>query len=153
MGEVIVNHTWDKLSNGKIKVDGSAVVTWNFNDQSRHVTHTATWTELASGVSGEGSGDQIQKVLAGGLTEGILVDGSRTWKGAKGTWDLEIDGVQMRWIDPVPQAGSYTLHTLADKSATLTFARVDADTIQVTVTVASGNGSFKFNVNSLGAVR
>jgi len=151
MGEVKVNHTWDKLSNGKIAVNGSAVVTWNFNDQSRHVTHTATWTDLASGVSGEGSGDQIQKVLAGGLTEGIQVDGSRSWKGAKGTWDLAIDGVQMRWIDPVPQAGGYTLHTPADKSATLSFARVDADTIQVTV--ASGKGNFKFNVNSLGVVR
>ncbi|MDX2054995.1 MAG: hypothetical protein SFV15_21510 [Polyangiaceae bacterium] len=150
MGSVVVNHTWDKLSNGKIEVSGTATVTWNFNDQSRHVVHSATWRNLSTGLSAEGSGDRVQTVLAGGLGEGIQVDGSRTWKGPRGTWDLAIDGVQMRWIDPVPQAGSYTLHTPSDKSATLSFSRVDANTIAVTV--SSGRGNFKFNVTALGIV-
>lgn len=150
MGEVQVNHTWDKLSDGRVEVTGSAVVTWNFSDQSRHVTHSASWRNLTSGATAEGSGDRTQTVLAGGLVEGIRVDGSRTWKGPRGSWDLAIDGVEMRWIDPVPQAGSYTLHTPSDKSATLAFARVDADTIAVTV--SSAKATFKFNVNSLGAV-
>ena len=51
----------------------------------------------------------------------------------------------MRWDDPVPQAGRYTLATPFDKMLALDFARVDSDTIQVTV--SGPRRSFSFDVS------
>jgi hypothetical protein len=148
--QVLVDHTWTDLSNGKVKVSGTAHVTWDLDDQYRKVQHDLTWTRLSDGRTGHGTGDRTQKPLAGGLTEGIQVDGSRTWTGAAGRWDLAIEGVEMRWADPVPQAGTYRLATPKGRSLELSFKRVDGDTIEVTL--ASGGRSFHFNVNGTGAV-
>ncbi len=147
-GGVEVDHTWTGFSNGKLKVDGTAKVTWSKAEASRRVEHSLTWTRLADGRTGTGTGDRTQKALDGGIAVGFREDGSRAWEGPKGRWDLGIAGVEMRWADPVPQAGTYTLTTPNDKSLTLSYARVDADTIKVTV--ASGGRSFSFDVNALG---
>lgn len=146
-GNVEVDHTWTDLSNGKVEVTGSAQVTWNFADGERRVQHELTWTRISDGKQGTGSGDRTQSVLEGGLFEGIQVDGSREWKSDGGQWDLAIDGVQMRWVDAVPQAGQYVLRTPKGKSAKLAFERVDSTKIQVTV--SSGDKSFDFNVITL----
>ena len=150
MNEVVVDHVWIKLSDGVVELDGSAHVTWNFSDQTRHVVHDVSWTHLASGRTGKGTGDRTQRALAGGIAEGIQIDGSRSWSGARGNWDLAIDGVQMRWSDPVPQAGSYSLSTPFDKSVSMSFSRVDDDTIQVTV--AGPKRDFSFTVSKAGAI-
>lgn len=150
-GEVIVEHTWDKLQNQRVSVSGSATVTWNFQDPSRHVVHDLTWTRLSDGRTGEGSGDTVQKPLAGGLAEGISVNGDREWKGQKGTWDLAIDNVEMRWADPIPQAGSYELTAPSGKTATLSFKRIDADTIEADF--VTGNKTYTFIVNKDGSVQ
>lgn len=150
VGNVVVNHTWTNLSNGRVELNGSAEVTWSAANKSRHVVYTATFKRLSDGRQGTGSGDVTQSVLEGGLVEGISVNGSRSWQGARGTWDLAIDGIEMRWVDPVPQAGSYTLGTPYGKSVTLSFQRVDADTI--TVKVESGRVKFSFDVTSQGAI-
>src|SRR5258706_8988439 len=91
--EVIVDHTWTDLSNGRVKLNGNATVTWNFTEKTLHVVHTANWTRLSDGFNVTGEGDRTQTVLSGGLTEGIRVDGSRSWKSVRGQWDLAIDGV------------------------------------------------------------
>lgn len=148
-GDVQVHHEWTGLSNGKVSVTGKADVTWSSSDKSRHVVHDLKWTRLSDNMTGEGTGDRTQVPLSGGVIEGIEVNGSRSWTGPKGTWDLAIDGVQMRWEDPVPQSGSYTLGTPFNKSMSLTFSRVDADTIRCTV--ASGGREFHFDVTKLGA--
>ena len=71
--------------------------------------------------------------------------------GERGHWDLAIDGVQMRWTDPVPQAGSYTLTTpFNGKSVSMSFDRVDDDTIQVTV--EGPRRSFDFTVSKAGVI-
>jgi hypothetical protein len=150
MNEVLVDQVWTQLSNGVVTLDGSAHVSWNFSDQTRHVVHDVTWTQIASGRRGRGTGDRTQKPLAGGITQGIQIDGSRSWTGERGTWDLAIDGVQMRWTDPVPQAGSYSLHTPFDKSVSMSFSRVDEDTIKVTV--AGPKRDFSFTVSKAGAI-
>jgi hypothetical protein len=150
MNEVEVDHVWNAFSNGQVKLDGSAKVTWNFADQTRHVVHDVTWTQLGTGRTGKGTGDRTQKPLSGGITEGIQVDGTRTWTGARGNWDLAIDGVQMRWSDPVPQSGSYSLNTPFDKSVSMSFSRVDSDTIKVTV--AGAKREFSFTVSKAGAI-
>lgn len=148
--QVIVDHTWTDLSNGTVKVNGTAHVTWDLDDQFRHVQHDVTWTRLRDGKTGRGTGDRTQRPLAGGLTEGIQVDGSRSWQGSAGRWDLAIEGVQMRWADPIPQAGTYRLATPKGRSIAATFERIDGDSIRVTL--SSGNRSFKFTVNGGGNV-
>lgn len=148
--EVVVEHEWTNFSNGVVELDGTAHVTWSAANQTRHVVHDFTWTQLGSGRTGKGTGDRTQRPLAGGIAEGIQIDGTRSWTGAKGTWDLGIDGVQMRWSDPVPQAGTYSLHTPYDKSVSLGFSRLDSDTIAVTVT--GPKRDFSFTVSKAGAI-
>jgi len=150
MNEVVVDHVWTHLSNGLVELDGTAHVTWSFSDQTRHVVHDVKWTHIASGRTGQGTGDRVQKPLAGGIAQGIQIDGSRSWTGPRGTWDLAIDGVQMRWSDPVPQAGSYSLSTPFDKTVSMSFSRVDDDTIKVTV--AGPKHDFSFTVSKAGAI-
>jgi hypothetical protein len=149
-GSLVVDHEWDGLSNGVVTVSGTAHVTWSSATSSRTVDHELHWRRLADGREGTGGGHRVQTVLSGGLVEGIRVDGQRYWEGASGRWDLDIDNVEMRWVDPVPQSGTYSLDTPFGKSATLTFSRVDADTIAVTF--ATGRVDFTFNVTSAGAI-
>lgn len=146
--QVIVDHTWTNLSNGVVKVTGTAHVTWDFDDKFRNVKHDLTWTRIRDGRTGHGTGDRTQRPLANGLKEGIETDGTWSWEGKGGKWDLVVDNVEWRWQDPVPQAGSYKLSTPKSKSLTLSFARVDDDTIKVTV--SNGKNSFSFNVNKIG---
>lgn len=149
--QVLVHHEWTDLSNGKVTLNGSADVTWDFQAKSRHVVHNVTWKRVLDGFSVTGEGDRTQTALAGGLVEGIQVDGTRSWSSVRGEWNLVIDGVEMRWVDPVPQAGSYTLLTPKNKKLGLAFERVDEDTIQVTVSNASR--SFSFDVTKAGSVQ
>ena len=150
-GELVVEHVWDGLSDGSVRVDGSAQVTWSAADSSRNVVHELTWTREIDGFSVVGGGDRTQTALAGGVLEGIEIDGDRYWTSKRGDWDLIVDGVEVRWQDPVPQAGTLDLATPFDgKYAKLTFERVDEDTIRVTV--SSGSESFEFDVSKLGAI-
>lgn len=148
--EVLVEHTWTELSNGVVKVSGTAKVTWDFADKERRVEHDLTWTRIRDGRTGRGQGNRTQKPLPGGIAEGIQVDGSRSWTGEAGRWDLSIEGVQARWQDPVPQAGTYRLASPKGRSLALSFSRVDEDTIEVSLT--NGTRTFKFKVNSIGDV-
>lgn len=147
-GDVQVNHAWDSLSNTVVSVSGSAEVTWSLKQGSRNVVHELTWTRLSDGRQGTGSGNRTQTALDGNILTGIEVDGVRTWVGQSGTWETSINNVEMRWIDPVPQSGSYSLATPFGKSLSMAFERVDEDTIKVTL--SSGNRSFSFNVNKAG---
>lgn len=144
---VRLDHVWEALSNGRVEVDGTATVEWNFEDPSRHVVHDAVWRRLADGRTGEGSGDRLQRPLGSGIGEGFRVDGARHWKGKRGNWDLAIDGVEMRWIDPVPQAGTYTLDTPFDKQVGVAFERQSEARIRVTV--SGPRRSFDFDVVTL----
>ncbi len=154
--QVLVDHTWVDLSNGTVKVNGTAHVTWagepapHTPQWFRRVQHDLTWTRVRDGKTGHGSGDRTQRPLAGGLAEGIQVDGSRTWQGPAGRWDLAIESVQMRWADPIPQSGTYRLATPKGRSLEVTFERIDADSIRVTL--KSGSRSFRFMVNGVGNV-
>jgi hypothetical protein len=148
-GQLLVTHQWTALTNGVIEVSGNATVTWSGADASRNIQHELTWTRLSDGKTATGSGDRTQTLLSGGLLEGIQVDGTRSLVTDAGKWHLDIDEVEMRWIDAVPQSGNYTLDTPAGKQITMTFNREDADTIKVTV--ASGPHSFDIEVTTLPA--
>lgn len=145
-----VEHEWLELSNGLVSLDGTATVAWDFGAQTRRVTHETRWTSLRTGRVVEGAGDRVQQRVTENGVEGIRVDGSRSWEGERGSWELDIDGVRMRWADPIPDMGIYTLSTPFDKTLSMSFARVDEDTIRVTV--ASGERDFDFTVSKLGVV-
>jgi len=149
---VEVDHAYADLSNGKVKVSGSAHVTWSATEHSRHVVHQLTWTRLSDNRTGTGSGDRTQTLLdpAQGLLGGIRIDGNRHWQGQRGQWDLAITGVEVRLQDPVPQAGAYQLTTPNNKTLTLSFARQAADVIRVTLT--GPKRSFSFDVRETGTI-
>jgi hypothetical protein len=150
-GGVQLTHTWTGVTDGRVTVDGEATVDWDRSAGTRHVVHDLKWS--GNGRTAEGSGDRTQSLLdaSAGLAGGIRIDGTRDWTGPGGkSWHLEIDGVEARPDDPVPQAGEYVLTTPADHTVTLSFARVDADRIRVTL--ASGRRAFDFVVRRSGAV-
>ena len=150
-GDLLVHHEWDELSNGKLTVSGTADVTWSAAGGSRNVVHELDWTRLADGKQVTGSGDRTQTTLPAGILEGISIDGARAWTADTGDWYLDISGVEVRWVDPVPQAGVYELSTpFEGKTARMTFARVDEDTIAVTVT--TGGVGFRFDVTKSGDI-
>lgn len=148
--EIVVDHEWKELSNGTVKVSGTAHVSWNFDDKTRTVEHALTWTRISDGRTGHGTGERTQRALATGLQDGIQIDGNRSWTGPKGKWDLAIEGIQARWADPVPQAGTYRLASPKGRSLELSFKRFDSDTIEVKL--KNDTREFTFNVNSLGSV-
>ncbi|MFC1642192.1 hypothetical protein ACFL5O_05810 [Myxococcota bacterium] len=86
-------------------------ITWNNVDPSRHVVHDVAIERLRDHKTLESAGDRLQKPLTIGITEGFSVDGTRSWTSQRGTWVLDIEQVEMRWTDPVPQAGKYLLKT------------------------------------------
>ena len=134
--DVVVDHVWTDLSNGVVKVSGHAEVTWSQSEVSRHVVHDLTWTRLSDGRTGEGKGDRTQRPLPdseGGLAAGFTETGTRSWDGKRGHWSLEIDHLDMRWVDPLPESGSLTLDTPFDKTVSASFARTNATTIRVTL--------------------
>lgn len=144
----VVDHTYEDLTNGVVTLNGTKTVTWD--EKSRHVV-----TDLdvdRDDRSVHSTSDRVQTLLdpAAGLAGGIEINGTRHWDDARGAWELAIDGVELRWIDPVPQAGSYTLDTPKGKTIGLGFARVDEDTIAVTL---SGGGRERvFHVHRSGVV-
>jgi hypothetical protein len=147
MDEVIVDHVWTGTENGTLRLDGTASVTWSLEDRSRRVVHSALWTRLSDGRSGEGSGNRVQRPLEDGIFAGFSVDGTRAWHGDGGAWSLDIEDVSMRWVDPVPESGMYTLETPFDKTVTARFLRRDATTIDVEI---RGSGrAFDFEVRTL----
>ena len=131
--EVVLEHAWTGLTNGTETLDGEAEVTWDLSEGTRTIVHTATWTDGTATVTGEGARVQSLVDPELGLEGGILVEGSRSWTVDDALWTLDIDRIEARLQDPVPQAGALRLTTPAEKVATLLFERQDADTIRVTL--------------------
>ncbi|MGZ3419361.1 MAG: hypothetical protein ACXVEF_33305 [Polyangiales bacterium] len=152
-GTVQVDHVWTDLSNGRVKVSGTANVTWSKADASRHVKHDLHWTRLIDGRTGHGTGDRVQRLLhpEQGLAGGIGIDGNRQWTNDRQqTWNLAITGVEVRLQDPVPQAGSYTLTNPAGKLLSVDFTRRDETSI--IVEISNGKSHFSFVVKSAGTI-
>lgn len=145
----LVDHTYKDLSNGTVTLNGSKLVTWD--EESRHVV--SDLMVLRDGQSVHSTSDRVMTLLdpAAGLAGGIVINGAHHWDNTRGPWDLAVDGVEIRWIDPVPQAGHYTLDTPKGKTIDLAFTRVDADTIAVTL---SGGGRERiFHVTRSGQIQ
>lgn len=130
--KTIVDHTYSALTNGEITLDGTKVVTWEA--KSRNVVTDYDFT-TKEGKTIAATSDRTQTLLdeAAGLQGGIVINGERKWVGESGAWDLSIEDVEVRWVDPVPQAGLYSLTTPKDKVIDMSFERQDEDTIRITV--------------------
>jgi hypothetical protein len=139
-GQLAVHHSWQGLTNGNVTVDGEADVTWSRDDASRHVTYDVEFTHEDADGTLRASGDVTQRLIDSllGITAGVQVDGTRELTRGDRSWSLDIDGVQMRGLDPVPQAGKYELVTPNDKHVTLSFERLNLTTIRVTLTGPQG---------------
>ena len=144
-GDVVVSHAWDGLTNGDVTLDGGATVTWSLDDGTRNVAHDAVWSDATRSVHATGNWTQRLLDPELGLEGGIQVDGERSWDASGKVWDLQIDAVQMRGQDPVPQAGQYTLTTPEDKVMGLLFERIDKNTIRVTFTGLKKEHVFEVN--------
>ena len=147
--EVSVHHEWNELSNGRLSISGNADVTWSRIAKSRHVVHELTYHVLNGrnqGHTGTGRGDRTQTAIDGG----VRVDGERSWDGEEGHFALDSDAIEMRFVDPVPQAGTYRLTTPSGAALTMVFSRRDADSIRVAV--SAGKSAFSFVVRSTGAI-
>ena len=143
--EVVVDHSWINLSNGMMSVDGTATVSWKGGeDPSRDVTHDLSWIRLEDKREASSTGHRVQKPLSGGIEEGFSVSGNVEWRGESGAWELEIGDVEMRWVDTVPQAGSYILETPYAKTLSLEFIRTKPT--MISVEVSSGARSFDIEV-------
>lgn len=146
-----VTHTWDHLSNGHIEINGSAEVTWSVNDPTRHVVDDYSWVRKNDGRHGTGGGDRYQGPLPGhSVFDGLQAEGNRTWDGSKGHWELAMGGIKIRWVDPVPYTGLWTLKTPSNRMVSFEFERIDAENIGVKV--VSGELDLDLNVDKLGFV-
>lgn len=143
--QVVVTHAYEGLTDGKATLDGDATVTWT--PDARHVVTAFTFTNARGEFSA--SSDRTQTRI-GGAGDGITVVGERDWESPRGDWHLDIEDVQLRAADPVPQDGSYALTIPSGKELTMSFERVDADTIEVRV--EGGRRDRIFRVSSAGEV-
>lgn len=141
----IVKHAYDGVTDGRAEIDGTAVVIRT--QEQRHVV-----TEFVfDGPRGRftSSSDRVHRPLADDA--GVQIDGTRDWQRERGRVHVDIDGVEVRRGDSVPQDGSFVITRPDGREMTMTFARVDDDTILVTVT--GGERERSFEVGSDGDIR
>ena len=146
---VLVTHSYDGFTNGSATLEGDVNVTWTSSQRQVQSDLVFSKENLMVAVQA----DRVQTLVdpSQGLAGGIEINGTREWQGQSGDWRLGIDEVEVRGIDPVPQAGRYDLDTPFDgKTVSMSFDRQDEDTIRVLV--ESGSQSRKFDVTSTGRV-
>lgn len=151
-GQLGVHHAWTGFSNGQVTLDGTADVTWTGGDDpSREVSHDLSWDDGARTIAATGERTMTLVDPDAGLSEGVQIDGQRAWQGERGLFGLSIDGVQVRGQDPVPQAGVYTVENPDGKTLSMTFTRLDDDTIQAVLSGLRG-GDRVYEVSSTGEI-
>ncbi|HHO53458.1 MAG TPA: hypothetical protein ENK18_21955 [Deltaproteobacteria bacterium] len=150
-GELQLLHDWAGFTNGDVTVDGGATVTWSGNDLTRRVQTEHTWTD-----TGGAQVDVVGDHISGRIDEdkpvwesGFTLDGTRDWTSDSGDWTLEMTDLELRLVDPAPQAGSIDLINPANKSLTILYERVDEDTIQATLQGLRG-GDRVYHIDRLG---
>jgi hypothetical protein len=139
--EVGVHHEFIDFRDTRLSLTGSADVTWSRTSPSRRVLHVLSFRVLSgdsTGVTGESNGDSTQQTL----DEGVRINGLRDWRSSRGVYELDMQAIEQRFADSVPQFGAYALTLPTDDALTLAFGRIDTDTIRVTVQGAQQDLSF-----------
>jgi hypothetical protein len=154
-GALEVVHTWDGFTNGDVAVDGGATVTWDGLDASRTVVTDHTFTTTADpDVSVDVQGEHVTRPLdeeAPWWESGFTLDGTRTWSSDGSDWFLTMTSLELRMIDPCPQAGVIEATAPSGRSLQITYARVDEDTISATLSGLRGD-DLVYHVSRLGVV-
>jgi hypothetical protein len=139
--EVGVHHEFTDFRDGKLSLSGSADVTWSRLSKSRRVLHSVTFAALSgasAGVTGESTGDSTQLTLS----DGVRINGLREWQSSRGFYSLDMQAIEQRFSDSVPELGAYELTLPTADALTLAFGRIDTDNIRVTVQGAQRELSF-----------
>jgi hypothetical protein len=144
-----VTHTYEGFTGGRVTMDGTAVVDWN--DAVRHVVGDMTFATDDQTVEVQSDRTQSFSRCEGVDAVCVAVEGERHWQGSRGEWDMTIEGVEARSIDPVPEAGTYTVINPEGREIAMSFSRVDEDTIQVDV--EGGRRVVTFQVTAAGQVQ
>lgn len=145
-----VRHEWSDFHNPRVRVTGTANVTWDLQAITRRVVHQADWT--AGAKTWSATGDRTQSLLdeSMGIWGGIRIDGQRDWTSESGEWNLAINAVEVKWDYATPRAGSYVLTTPAGKTMTLTYEAIDDTTTRATIT--GTRAELVFNVTQQGII-
>lgn len=143
-----VTHTYEGFTGGRVTMDGTAVVDWN--DAVRHIVTDMTFATDDETVEVQSDRTQGFARCEGVEAVCVTVEGDRHWQSSRGEWDMSIEGVEARSIDPVPEAGSYTVVNPEGREIAMSFSRIDEDTIQVEI--EGGRRPFIFEVTASGQV-
>ena len=148
-GGAHVTHTYEGFTGGRVTMDGTSNVDWNAGE--RHIVTDLDFTSDDRSVHVESDRTQAFRACEGVAAVCVSIEGSRQWTSERGDWDMTIAGVEARSIDPVPEAGTYTVLNPEGKEIGLSFSRVDEDTIEVSVT--GGRRDLVFHVTAAGQVQ
>lgn len=147
----VVEHEYLGLTNGVVRLDGSVDATWS--QGSRRVVTDLEGTRLADERVLSVQADRVFTLrdADAGLAGGFVIDGERGWQVSPDRpWSMTIDGVTVRWEDPVPEDGVYSVTAPSGAGASLAFDRVDEDTIALSL--SSGPHLRVFHVTKSGQV-
>lgn len=143
-----VTHTYEGFTGGRVTTDGTAVVTWN--DGERHIVTDLDFVSDDRTTHVESDRTQTFSACEDAVAVCVSIEGQRTWTNDRGEWDMDIEGVHARSIDPVPEAGRYTVINPEGREIGLSFERVDGNTIRVNV--SGGRRDVTFDVTASGQV-
>lgn len=150
---VTVEHTYQDASNGTYTLHGDKTVTWSSGGGTavvRTIDSNVGWTGPNGPVDHTSQRTMTFSDFLGGPEAPIVVDGNHHWTRDGEAWDLDMNEVEFRLVDPVPQDGSYVLTVPSGKEGTLSFERIDEDTIAVHF--ATGLRERTFHVTKSGQV-
>lgn len=138
---VDVEHAWLDFGNGEYVLNGHTNVHWTGEAAPARVV--TNYTELSDGRVLR-SGSDVQMTPLGPGEVGVELDGWREWsRELDGEFlsaaRLDILDIEIRGIDPVPQAGTWLFRNDSGWTYTMEFQRFDVDTIQVTITWGDDN--------------
>lgn len=155
LGSLEVDHNWNGFTDGDVVVDGDATVTWSGNDASWSVVTDHQFVSVADpSQTVVVHGDHVTTPLEEGVAwwdSGFRLDGMREWTVDGEPWTLEMAELELRMLDPAPQAGTIDLVAPSGKSLQIVYARVDEDTISATLVGIRG-GDRVYHISRLGAV-
>ncbi len=144
-----VTHTYEGFTGGRVTMDGQSVVDWD--DLTRHIVTDLDFTSDDRDVHVESDRTQSFSACEGAQAICVDIDGSRSWTTPRGEWNMSIDDVHARSIDPVPESGGYLVTNPEGKQMGMTFSRVDGNTIAVEMT--GGRRDVTFEVTAAGQVQ
>lgn len=154
-GSLEVEHRWDDFTNGDVTVNGGAVVTWDGTDASRTVETDHLFTVASDpDVEVKVTGEHVTRPLEDDVPwwqSGFTLDGTRQWSSDGSDWFLTMADLELRLIDPCPQAGTIDVTAPSGRSLHILYERVDDDTIAATLSGVRG-GDRVYHVSRLGVV-